>query len=218
MHNALLVVAKQPVPGQTKTRLSPPLKVEKAAELYECFLRDTLDLMRNVPDVTKTIVHLSEDGQSYFHQLAPDMGLMKQRGSTLGERLDNLLNDALAGGAAKAVVMDSDSPTLPVSYLIQAFDQLETADVVLGPTQDGGYYLIGMKKAHSHLLRQIQMSTSHVLEDTLKIAVETGVQVSLLPAWYDVDTVDDLDKLRGELMVMGDGRCKHTRRWILGNA
>ena len=218
MHNALLVVAKQPAPGQTKTRLSPPLKVEEAAELYECFLRDTLDLMRNVPDVKKTIVHLSEDGHSYFQRLAPDMELMKQRGLSLGERLDNLLSDALSGGAAKAVVMDSDSPTLPAGYLIQAFDQLDTADVVLGPTRDGGYYLIGMKKTHSHLLRQVQMSTPHVLEDTLNIAAQTGVKISLLPAWYDVDTVEDLEKLRGEVAAMADGRCKHTRQWFLGNA
>jgi rSAM/selenodomain-associated transferase 1 len=215
MHNALLVVAKQPEPGQTKTRLSPPLSVDEAAELYECFLRDTLDLMRSVPDVEKTIVHLSADGHSYFHQLAPDMDLLKQRGLSLGERLDNLLSDVLAGGAVKAVVIDSDSPTLPARYLNQAFEQLETADVVLGPTEDGGYYLIGMKKPHSHLLRQVPMSTPHVLEDTLKIAAETGVRVSLLPAWYDVDTVEDLEKLRREITAIGDGRCAHTRRWIL---
>jgi rSAM/selenodomain-associated transferase 1 len=215
MHNALLVVAKQPVPGQTKTRLSPPLSMNEAADIYECFLRDTLDLIRIVPDVKKFIVHLSEDGHGYFNRLAPDMGLMKQRGMSLGERLDNLLSDVLADGAAKAVVMDSDSPTLPAHYLGQAFDLLETADVVLGPTDDGGYYLIGVKRPQPHLLRKVQMSTPNVLADTLKIASDTGVKVALLPAWYDVDTVEDLQKLSGEVMAMEDGRCRHTRQWIL---
>ena len=218
MHNALLVVAKQPVPGQTKTRLSPPLSMDEAAEIYECFLRDTLDLMRVVPDVKKFIVHLSEDGQGYFNRLAPDMGLMKQRGMSLGERLDNLLSDVLADGAVKAVVMDSDSPTLPPSYLIQAFDLLDTADVVLGPTDDGGYYLIGLKEPRPQLLRQVQMSTSNVLADTLKIASDTGVKVALLPAWYDVDTVEDLQKLTSEVMAMEDGRCGHTRQWVSGQS
>src|SRR5688572_1569601 len=190
--NTLLVVAKQPVPGQTKTRLCPPLSHAQAADLYECFLRDTLDIMRKVPGVQCAIGFLPENAGSYFRQLAPDMELTCQYGASLGERLDHLLTEVLANGSQRAVVMDSDSPTLPVEYLSQAFAQLADADVVLGPTRDGGYYLIGMKQPQPHLLRQVQMSTPHVLTDTLALAKSTKLAVSLLPTWYDIDTIADL--------------------------
>ena len=197
--NTLLVVAKQPIPGQTKTRLCPPLSHAQAADLYECLLRDTLDVMRKVADVKCVIGFLPEDARDYFQQLAPDMQLTCQYGASLGERLDHVLTEALMSGSQRVVVMDSDSPTLPVEYVSQAFDQLDEADVVIGPTRDGGYYLIGMKRPQPHLLRQVQMSTPRVLADTLTLARATGLSVSLLPAWYDVDTIDDLFHLKRDL-------------------
>jgi glycosyltransferase A (GT-A) superfamily protein (DUF2064 family) len=143
------------------------------------------------------------------------MGLVCQRGASLGERLDNLLTEVLAGGAERAVVMDSDSPTLPVACLSQAFEPLADVDVVLGPTRDGGYYLIGMKRPQPHLLRQVEMSTPHVLADTLALALASELTVSLLPAWYDVDTVADLDELVGEIARAGDhDHAAATRRWL----
>lgn len=213
--DTLLVVAKQPAPGHTKTRLCPPLTPNQAAYLYDCLLRDTLDTMRKVPGVQRVIGFLPENAQDYFTKLAPDMGLVCQRGDALGERLDNLLTEALAGGSQQAVVMDSDSPTLPVAYISQAFEQLAEADVVLGPTRDGGYYLIGMKQSQPHLLRQVQMSTPHVLSDTLDLAEATGLTVSLLPAWYDVDTIADLHHLDREIAGMSaNGHAPATRRWL----
>lgn len=217
MANTLLVVAKQPSPGQTKTRLCPPLNGEQAAGLYECFLRDTLGIMRLVPKVSRVIGYLSENGDGYFQTLAPDMERMRQDGASLGERLDHLLNTALANGAEKAVVMDSDSPTLPPDYLMMAFEQLDRADVVLGPTEDGGYYLIGMKKPNPHLLRDVQMSTPHVLRDTLELAKKSRVSVALLPPWYDVDTIVDLERLRAELLQLNEGIGQHSRNWFNAN-
>ena len=211
----LLVVAKQPAPGQTKTRLCPPLSPIQAAELYDCFLRDTLDAMREVPGVQRVIGFLPRDAQGYFNQLAPDMELVCQRGASLGERLDNLLTEALASGAERAVVMDSDSPTLPVAYISQAFERLADVDVVLGPTRDGGYYLIGMKQPQPHLLHQVEMSTPHVLADTLALAKASGLTVSLLPSWYDVDTVVDLAELECELSGASDHcNARAIRRWL----
>lgn len=213
--DTLLVVAKQPAPGQTKTRLCPPLTSFQAAELYECFLRDTLDAMREVPGVEPVIGYLPDDAQDYFHQLAPDMSLIRQRGSSLGERLDDLLKQALNGGSQKAVVMDSDSPTLPADYLSMAFEQLTETDVVLGPTTDGGYYLIGVKQPQPRLLRQVQMSTSHVLADTLALAKASGLSISLLPSWYDIDTIADLRRLESEIAEMSaNGRAAATSRWL----
>ncbi len=211
----LLVVAKQPAPGQTKTRLCPPLIPTQAASLYECFLRDTLDTMRQVPGAQCVIGYLPENAADYFRQLAPDMGLALQRGDSLGERLDHLLTGALNNGAQKALVMDSDSPTLPAAYLSQAFDLLDEADVVLGPTRDGGYYLIGLKQPQPQLLRQVQMSTPHVLSDTLALAESTGLTVSLLPAWYDVDTIAELHQLADEIAALSDPtRAAATRDWL----
>jgi rSAM/selenodomain-associated transferase 1 len=212
---ALLVVAKQPVPGQTKTRLCPPLTHAQAADLYECFLRDTLDTMRTVMKVKAIIGYLPDDAQEYFRQLAPDMELIGQLGETLGERLDHLLKVTLNNGFQQAVIMDSDSPTLPASYLIQAFDQLAEADVVLGPTRDGGYYLIGAKRPQSQLVRQVQMSTPHVLSDTLKLAKAIGTTIALLPIWYDVDNISDLFHLDREIKHQANkGIAPATRQWL----
>jgi uncharacterized protein len=214
-HNALLVVAKQPAAGQTKTRLCPPLDGAAAAALYECFLRDTLAVMRQVPGVRRTIAFLPEDAGGYFHDLAPDMALTPQRGADLGERLANLLADALAGGAHRAVVMDSDSPSLPAAYVAQAFTELDgPCDVVLGPCDDGGYYLIGVKQPHPRLLREVRMSTPTVVQDTLALAAELGLRTALLPTWYDVDTVADLARLQQELSMAPPEQCPETRRTL----
>jgi len=213
--DTLLVVAKQPAPGQTKTRLCPPLTHDQAAELYDCFLRDTLSIMRAVSDVHCVVGYLPEDAKAYFRQLAPDMELVPQHGASLGERLDHLLTEALLRGSKRAVIMDSDSPTLPATYLRQAFDNLADADVVLGPTRDGGYYLIGMKQPQPQLLRKVQMSTPHVLSDTLMLAEASGLTVSLLPTWYDVDTVEGLCQLDREIATLSvNGRAVATRRWL----
>lgn len=214
-HNTLVVVAKRPLPGQTKTRLCPPLSYAQAADLYECFLRDTLDLMHQVRDVQPVIGFLPEDARNYFQHLAPDMQLTCQSGNSLGERLDHLLTEALLNGSQRAVVMDSDSPTLPAEYITQAFDHLADADVVIGPTRDGGYYLIGIKEPQPHLLRDVQMSTPDVLADTLALAKATGLTVSLLPAWYDVDTIDDLYSLDEEITRLSkNGSAAATCDWL----
>ena len=211
MPNSLLVVAKQPAPGQTKTRLCPPLDGPTAAALYTCFLRDTLDIMRHVPAVQRVIGFLPPDAAGYFHALAPDMALNPQRGSGLGERLDQLLTDALNDGAPKAVVMDSDSPTLPAAYVAQAFALLDTHEVVIGPCTDGGYYLIGLRQPQPRLLREVTMSTPFVVRDTLALAAALGLRAALLPAWYDIDTVAELNRLRVDLLTAPAGVAVHTR-------
>jgi uncharacterized protein len=215
MDRVLLVVAKRPAAGQTKTRLCPPLSGEVAAALYECFLHDTLDVMRQVPGVARGIGYLPEDATDYFRQLAPDMALTPQRGADLGERLDHLLTNALRAGAREAVVMDSDSPTLPAEYLAMAFAALDgEADVALGPCDDGGYYLIGLKRPQPRLLHDVAMSTPFVVRDTVALASELGLRVALLPQWYDVDTVAELDRLRVELRETPTQVGWHTRAFL----
>lgn len=207
------VVAKRPANGHTKTRLSPPLDGETAAHLYEGFLADTLELIRQTPGVERAIAFLPDGAEPYFRRLAPDFNLTLQQGDDLGARLDNLLAAALAAGAGQAVVMDSDSPTLPIGFLADAFASLDAgADVVLGPTEDGGYYLIGLAQPQPRLLREIPMSTPTVLQDTLALARTLGLKTALLPPWYDIDTAADLLRLQNHLAVLSDDIAPHTRR------
>jgi len=214
--NALIVVAKRPAPGKTKTRLSPPFTPELASALYECFLFDTLDQMRQVNGAQHVIAYLDE--LDYFQRLAPDFELIPQEGHDLGSRLDHALTSYLARGYERVVIMDSDSPTLPASYLSQAFEVLSNgADVVLGPCDDGGYYLIGIKKPTPRLLREVHMSTPTVAAETMALAKEEGLNLVTLPTWYDIDDVASLSRLIEELGLLESDIATHTRQFLLQN-
>jgi rSAM/selenodomain-associated transferase 1 len=213
--DALIVVAKRPAPGQTKTRLTPPLSAENAAALYECFLLDTLELMRQVPDVQPVVAYLPDEARTYFAGLAPDFELLLQEGQALGARLDNALTSYLQRGYRRVVIMNSDGPTLPPSCLNAAFEALAgEADVALGPCDDGGYYLIGLKRPAPRLLREVQMSTPCVTTDTLNLAAEEGLRVALLPEWYDVDDAASLARLASELTDTPADVARHTRTFL----
>ncbi|HZD56898.1 MAG TPA: TIGR04282 family arsenosugar biosynthesis glycosyltransferase [Anaerolineales bacterium] len=213
--NALLVMAKRPAPRRTKTRLTPPLSPLQAATLYECFLKDTLDLVREIPSVQPVIAYLPAQEKAYFRGLAPDFELLLQTGSDLGSRLDKALTQYLARGYGRVVIMNSDGPTLPPRYLEMAFETLAAdTDVVLGPCDDGGYYLIGLKQPAPRLLREVRMSTAHVTADTLDLAAEMGLQTTLLPCWYDVDDLDSLARLIEELDGSPSGLAPHTRAFL----
>ena len=205
---ALVVMAKRPHPGRTKTRLTPFFSEQEAAALYECFLRDALDQARKVPDVQPFVAYLpaDEETRDYFRQLAPDFSLLPQVGNSLGERLYQVLSLCQNRGYKQVAAMNSDSPSLPGRYLSTAFALLDNAqtDVVFGPCVDGGYYLIGWKRPHPRIVRGVEMSTSHVLSDTLAIAAEENLAVSLLPIWYDVDELSDLVRIQHDLKDQGN--------------
>jgi rSAM/selenodomain-associated transferase 1 len=211
--NALIVVAKRPAPRKTKTRLCPPLTPELASALYESFLFDTLDQMRQVADAHHVIAYLDE--RDYFKRLAPDFELISQEGHDLGERLDRALTAYLSRGYQRAVIMDSDSPTLPTDYLCQAFHVLsDGADVVLGPCDDGGYYLIGIKRPAPRLLREVHMSTPTVAAETIALAKDEGLNLISLPTWYDVDDAASLSRLRQEIEALHPSVAVHTRQFL----
>ena len=216
VENMLLTVAKRPAPGQTKTRLTPPLSPQQATTLYECFLQDTLDLMRRVFQTQRGIAYLPASEKGYFDTLAPDFELILQNGLDLGTRLDNVLTHYLTCGYQHVVVMDSDSPTLSPDHLNAAFTALaDSADVVLGPCDDGGYYLIGLKRPAPRLLREVRMSTPNVMTDTLALAAEEGLRVELLPEWYDVDNAAALARLIDEIQQSPAHVARHTRAALL---
>jgi glycosyltransferase A (GT-A) superfamily protein (DUF2064 family) len=161
------------------------------------------------------LAYLPDGEEPYFQHLAPDFELILQLGHDLGSRLDYVTSTYLELGYQQVVIMNSDSPTLPVAYLEQAFTALQNgADVVLGPCDDGGYYLIGMKKAVSRLLLEVRMSTETVTADTLALAGEQGLLVNLLPYWYDVDDAFTLERLQGELKENTEIVAHHTARFL----
>jgi rSAM/selenodomain-associated transferase 1 len=218
MENALIVVAKKPAPGTTKTRLVPPLSPQRAAELYRCLLLDTLHLMRRVGNVQPVIAYTPADAESYFRAIAPPgFDLVAQQGQTLGERLDRVLRAHLQMGYRRVVVMDSDSPTLPAEYLLRSFHHLDAdhVDVVVGPCEDGGYYLIGLKHPCSALFKVV-MSTSTVFHETLRLAHREGLRTICLPVWYDTDTPQDLERLQRELAGLPADSASCTRQLLSG--
>jgi rSAM/selenodomain-associated transferase 1 len=218
LDRALIVMAKEPSPGGTKTRLSPPLTAEQAADLYRCFLLDTLNLMSRVTPAQPVIAYAPREAEPAFRKLAPPgFALIPQVGADLGERLDRVVADCLLEGYRQAVIVASDSPTIPLAILEQAFAELDhpAVDVVLGPCDDGGYYLVGVKRRCPALFRGIVMSTATVLEETLARARQEGLRVTCLPPWYDIDTFEDLARLKRELCAAPDHPAQHTRAFLL---
>ena len=199
---AVAVMAKVPGATAVKSRLHPALGAATATRLYECFLRDRLDALATVARVDPMIAFTPVDGAAAMAALAPaGFTLVAQRGDDLSERLLNLFTELLAGGRAGAIAMDSDSPTLPMAFVEEAARILERgeADVVLGPSDDGGYYLIGTRACHRVLFDAMPWSTNRVLGLTLERARLADLRVHLLPAWFDVDTPEDLARLRQAL-------------------
>jgi hypothetical protein len=216
MTRSLVVMAKRPAAGATKTRLVPPLTGEQAANLYECFLLDALQIARSIPDVARYIAYPPADGRGYFLRLAPDFVPVAQIGVGLGDRLAYVIAEIARRDGGPVVAMSSDSPTLPAGYLAGAFDILarDEAEVVLGPCADGGYYLIGLSRPQPRLLAEVPMSTPHVLRDTLALAAMMGLRTTLLLPWYDIDVSDDLGRLTAELAVSPPEGAHYTRMFL----
>ena len=215
VRRAVIVMAKRPHAGRTKTRLTPALTPEQAADLYERLLLDTLELVRSRPDCSTIIAIDRPESGPYFESIAPGVPQILQVGPALGDRLDAVMSAALDQGFASVFALSSDSPDLPVAHLDDAFAALEPdeVDVVLGPTEDGGYYLIGWKQRFSPLVTDVEMSTPRVFDDTMKIADGLGLTVRTAPRWYDVDTPADLPRLQASLGGRPDSR---TAQFLAG--
>ena len=207
-------MAKAPLPGQVKTRLCPPCTLEEAAELYRHFLLDTFELAARLQGVTVTVAYFPSEAEKTFKSMAPSsFELMPQGGNNLGERLSNAFEQLFFLGYKQVVAIGADSPTLPLVYIRRSFELLPRADLVLGPSTDGGYYLIGMKAPHRDLFVGVTMGTDKVLLQTSERARRANLRVSLLPPWYDVDTRDDLERLRAELRTTPQV-AMHTRAFL----
>lgn len=211
--DAVVVMAKAPEAFRVKTRLTPPLDPETASHLYHCFLLDKLEQVRCLVGISPVVAYTPRDSIDFFKSIQPaGFTLIPQNGEDLGERLANISQYFFEQEYDKVVILDSDSPNLPCSHIYHSLQCLDTTDVVIGPCMDGGYYLIGMGKQMPELFLDIPWSTSKVMVSTMEKAGDMGITVSLLNEWYDVDTWDDLVRLKQDLENPQDGSfvCENT--------
>lgn len=210
-------MARAPEAGQVKTRLVPPLSYESAAELYRCLLLDKLLQVAGLHGIDPYLAYTPIEARQSMLALLPEaFTLIPQAGSDLGGRLHRLSAILLERGHPAAILIDSDSPTLPTPYLLDAVARLQsgTTDLVLGPAEDGGYYLIGLKRPCRALFDNIPWSGPEVFTETLRRAAAQRLQVSTLPPWFDVDTPEDLVRLRRDLAITGTTIAPHTRGFL----
>ena len=215
---ALAVMARAPAPGRVKTRLCPPLDAEQAAEFYECVLRDVLGELA-ASERWDTWVAYAERSRDYFQQLPePGIALLPQRGASLGERMHAVFVDLCHVGYRQVVLVGTDIPTLRAASVRKAFGILEQGrgDLVLGPADDGGYYLIGLNRPEAGLFSGIAWSTGSVLEQTLTKARQLGLRVRTVAGTYDIDVAEDLKRLRRDLKNSRALRASRprTRAWM----
>ena len=195
-------MAKVPGMAVVKTRLHEALGAERATELYRCFLLDRLDALATLRDISGAVAFTPREGEALMRTLAPAaLRLIPQRGADLGERLSTILTELLDLGHIAALAIDSDSPTLPMAFVAEAATVLSGAkcDVVLGPCEDGGYYLVGLRYPQPALFERIPWSTDAVFSMTLDRARARGLSVHVLPQWFDVDTEADLRRLHASM-------------------
>jgi uncharacterized protein len=206
---AIAVMAKASIPGKTKTRLVPPLTENEAAELNTVFLRDAADNILSAAMFARIrgwMAFSPAGAESFFRTHVPkSIGLIETVAPILGQCLHHAAATLIRAGHGAVCLVNSDSPTLPVGYLVTAATALAVPGdrIVLAPSTDGGYYLIGMKRPHAGLFQDIAWSTDQVFSQTLARAGALGLSVVQLPTWYDVDDEETLRLLIEEVL---DGR------------
>ena len=214
----LIVFAKAPRPGLVKTRMSPPLSLDQAAELYEAMLADSLDAslrFAKALDLLPVVAFYPLDAAGEFIGRAPaGFRLQAQRGSDLADRMANAFAEAAAAGADRILLRGSDSPALERSLFEMAMNQLDAGDdVVFTPDQSGGYAMIGMRTPHPALF-DLAMSTEEVMEQTVLIADSLGLRSSMTAPGFDLDTVGDFHCLDALSSAQLSDLCPRTVKSI----
>ncbi len=209
MKRALIVFAKRPEAGRVKTRLTALLTPEEAARLYEAFLRDALAQYAALDAHLR--LYLGPPAAPL--DFAPEgVAVRAQQGRGLGARMQRAFVETFAAGYERLVIIGTDHPTLPTAFIAQAFEALAAPRAVcIGPSDDGGYYLLGMNDYVPELFQHMRYSHDGVFAQTLERAAEAGVALTILPPWYDVDTPEALRRLAGDLED-GAAEAAHTRR------
>ena len=228
---ALAVMTKAPRAGEVKTRLVPPLSHDEAAQLNRAFLRDICAAISAAcwsgPESVRGRIRVAcgvgvytplGAKAAYENVLSDDFFLIPQRGDHFGDRLNFAAEDLFKVGFGAVCLINSDSPTVPAENFALAVELLRLPEdrLILGPSDDGGYYLIGLKEPHPEMFERIDWSTERVFDQTLERATELGVEVKLLPAGYDVDDYATLQRLCSELLGENsrDRVAPNTRRFL----
>src|SRR5262245_283148 len=212
-------MAKAPREGKVKTRLLSALSPEEAKRIYVAFLSDAFALMEDVTEerenLTLGLCYTPEGEEEAFEEVEREGSLMiPQRGENLGERLTNCFADLFELGFGSVIVIGADSPTLPAPYVFDAFECFETDDdAVIGPTEDVGYYPVGMRKLHKRIFEDIPWGMGGALDATIERARVAALNLVLLPEWRDVDTPEDFERLKRELDESRGG-AKFTRKFL----
>jgi len=185
------IFAKQPLAGQAKTRLAQTTSPEWAQRVAQALLEDSLDRFSRI-QASRAIVYAPATAAAFFSPLAQGRyDLIPQCDGDLGHRLHHFFANARRHGYSRIIAVGADSPTLPIDYVEHAFTALEAHDVVIGPAQDGGYYLIGGSLQELAIFDDIPWSSTRVLEVTIECVQKASARLALLPPWYDVDTAAD---------------------------
>jgi uncharacterized protein len=209
----LVIMAKAPRPGSVKTRLTKTLPVQAATELYQCLLKDTIALAETIDHVETAIMCPEPDVEDLTCVLANSVRVIPQTGRGLADALDCVFARFAANGSPGVIALNTDSPHLPPSVLQSAFDALESCDLVVGSTHDGGYYLVGAKASYSGLFGDDSMGTASALESLLDRASYLNLSVRLVDRFYDIDTGEDLRRLAEELQRV-PGKAPRTAKWL----
>ncbi len=199
MKKVIIIMAKVPAAGKVKTRLEPILSPEKCAELAGAFLQDAINKASEQSNQL-IIAFFPFDEREYFNKFSnQNIIFTPQKGTDLGEKMFNAFKFAFEQKADSAVMIGTDSPTFPQKFIAQSFDFLENSDAVLGKSEDGGYYLIGLKKLEKGIFENVEWSNEKTFAQTARNIEKCGLKLSNLPEWFDVDLPEDLERLRRDL-------------------
>lgn len=209
----LVIMAKAPRPGAVKTRLAPNLSVAAVTDFYCCLLDDTLALARSLKNVDVAIMCPESDVNELAQLAGSEVSVVPQKGEGLAAGLTSVFAHFTADRQRHTIAFNSDSPHLPRSALEQAFEMLAVHDVVVGPTHDGGYFLVGAKTSHPALFADDGMGTNSALERLLERARDLELSVGLAAPFYDIDVADDLTRLARELRL-APARAPRTAQWL----
>ena len=213
LDRVLVIMAKAPRPGQVKTRLASSLSPAAISAFYCCLLEDTLALARSLGEVEVAIMCPDADVNELAHLAGNDASVVAQRGDGLAAGLTSVFAHFADGHRRRTLAFNSDSPHLPRSVLEGAFDALAAHEIVVGPTHDGGYYLVGAKAFHPTLFARDGMGTSSALERLLSRARALELSVGFAAPFYDIDVVDDLTRLAEELRL-APAKAPRTAAWL----
>lgn len=213
MKRTLVIMAKAPRPGSVKTRLAQHLSLQSVTELYRCLLNDTIALAQGIDHVEVAIMCPASDVEELSRTVDKTVPIVAQTGLGLAAGLTSVFAHFATRDHQRVIAFNSDSPHLPASVLVTAFDVIEASDLVVGPTHDGGYYLVGARTSHPGLFTSDGMGTGSALETLLARARALGLSAQLTGRFYDIDVAADLTQLADELQRI-PGKAPRTAKWI----